>query len=120
MMNKIAARRSREWEVSSVNWKLAALMGILVSTAPAGCSVSARTTSSLQTSARNILFNPEWTGLPVSSVTRTDWPSTVAFSSLYEGVEYRETILDRQGGFGSDRDYLYRRFYSVRTGRARR
>ncbi len=37
-----------------------------------------------------------------------------------EEIEFRETIIDRQGLFGRDSDYHFRRFHSVRTGHVRR
>ena len=101
--------------------KLAALLiGVLVSSTSIGCSVSARTAGPSYIAERHLLFNPEWMDLPVGYVARSDWPSTVAFSTISEAVEYRETIIDWQGRFGADSDRLYRRFGSVRTGRALR
>jgi hypothetical protein len=51
---------------------------------------------------------------------RTDWPTTPAYANGGEYVEYRETIIDRQGDFGVSRDRLYRRFDSIRRGQHRR
>ena len=85
-----------------------------------GCSASARYVKPSHVAEKNILFNPEWTGLPSFFVGRTEWPATIAFSHLGEDVEYRETIVDRQGWYRNGRDHLYRRFDSVRIGRIHR
>ncbi len=69
---------------------------------------------------KHLLFNPEWSGLPTRDVRRSEWPAVVAFGPAAEQIEYRETIIDVQGRFGADRDFLYRRFDSVRTGRLQR
>ena len=98
--------------------KLAASVWILVATTLAGCATPVRTTGLAHIPEKNLIFNPEWTGLPVLEVARASWPSTAAFSSLVEQIDYRETIIDRQGSFGHDLDFLYRRFDSVRSGRA--
>ncbi len=98
----------------------AAIMLIL---APAfvGCATSARRYGPTLIPEKNTIFNPEWTGVSSSHVTRTEWPATVAFTPLGEEIEYAETIIDLQGRFGDNRDQTYyRRFSSVRKGRARR
>jgi hypothetical protein len=55
----------------------------------------------------------------VAQRPRTDWPSTPAYARGTEQIEYRETIIDRQGDFGLGRDRLYRRFDSVTQGHRR-
>ncbi len=74
-----------------------------------------------QIAEKHLIFNPEWTNIPPEYVARSDWPSTAALSVLGEEIAYRETIIDRQGRSTGGRDQTYyRRFYSVRTGRAGR
>ncbi len=104
-----------------MNRKLAAWLLLLAPFIAAGCSVPMRSVRLPGIKCTSTIFNPEWTGLPVSSVPRTDWPSTIAYSDFGEEITYRETIIDWQGRFGGTRDQLYyRRFDSIRTGRARR
>ncbi|MBI4717890.1 MAG: hypothetical protein HY763_08820 [Planctomycetes bacterium] len=67
-----------------------------------------------------LLFNPDPEAFPIVEYGRSDWPATSSFNELGEVVEYQETIIDRQGRFGIDQDLHYRRFDSVRTGRAYR
>ncbi len=86
----------------------------------AGCSASGRIARPVLIPVKHLLFNPEWTDLPVLFVGRENWPSTPAFSTSGETVNYRETIYDRQGDFAFGRDYLRRTFHSVRTGHAKR
>ena len=86
----------------------------------AGCSAPKRVIRHAAIPDEHIFFNPEWTGLPTFYIGRTDWPSTLAYSDVGETIAYRETINDRQGYSGAGRDYLIRRFYSVRKGRAKR
>jgi len=100
---------------------LVALVLLVISTPMAGCYVPARRPTPDYVSAKSIIFNPEWTGIPPFYVARTDWPSTVVFSNPGEELAYRETIIDRQGQFAGRRDQTYyRRFTSIRTGRGRR
>lgn len=98
----------------------AGIVLLIASVILGGCSVSAHYARPSHVAEKNILFNPEWTGLPPLFVGRAEWPSTIAFSHIGEDVEYRETIIDRQGWYRNGRDHLYRRFDSVRTGRIRR
>ncbi|MGH8679027.1 MAG: hypothetical protein ACREUQ_11815 [Burkholderiales bacterium] len=64
-----------------------------------------------------MLFGAEVPAHPDGFTERSDWPATTGFTTSDEQIEYRETVYDVQGrGFG-DRDWLYRRFDSVRTGR---
>ncbi len=104
-----------------MNRMFATLLLLLAMPIIDGCSVSARTARPRTVKMNNAIFNPEWTQIPVSAIARSDWPSTDAFSAHGEEVEYRETIIDWQGRFGRSQDQVYyRRFDSVRTGRARR
>ena len=96
---------------------LLAILGPLLAT---GCSSIGRQVQLQQHCTRELLFSPSWTGLPTCDVGRSSWPSTVAYGQVDEQVDYRETIIDRQGWFGNQRDFYYRRFDSVRAGRARR
>jgi len=57
---------------------------------------------------------------PGYDLTRSDWPVAAAFEHQREELYYRETIVDRQGRFGANQDYGYRRFDSTRMGRTRR
>lgn len=99
-------------------------LGLLMLLAPpvlVGCSAPATSAPSSRASVRHVIFNPEWTKIPSLSFVRTDWPSTFVFSHVGESIDYKETILDWQGRFGRNLDQTYyRRFASVRTGRARR
>jgi len=49
---------------------------------------------------------------------RSDWPATVSGYRLPETLAYRETILDYQGRSGIHSETPYRRFESVRIGKA--
>jgi len=68
----------------------------------------------------HLVFNPAESHVPLVDVPRSDWP--VASGSRVRGdtIEFSERLTDRQGQFGHDRDYLVRRFRSVRTGRIER
>lgn len=70
--------------------------------------------------ARNLLFNPSWTGVATVDSPRLDWPATTAHVRSAERIEYRETYIDLQGQSGANHDYFYRRFESVRRGSASR
>jgi len=97
------------------------LLMLLALSVLVGCSAPATYASSSRVSVQHVIFNPECTGIPPFGFARIDWPSTVAFSHVGEEIDYKETILDWQGRFGGDLDQTYyRRFASVRTGRARR
>lgn len=86
-----------------------------------GCSAPMRAGRRAYIKAIGTIFNPDWTGLPTHFVPRSDWPSTIAYSNLGEEIAYRETIIDWQGRSRGTQDQLYyRRFKSIRTGRARR
>ena len=99
----------------------AAVLLLLTASLLTGCTATGRMSSSSRLPASYTIFNPDWNRLPLVSVPRADWPVTTAFSKLGESIEYRETIIDWQGRFAGARDQrYYRRFESVRTGRARR
>ena len=68
----------------------------------------------------HLVFNPETSFVPLADVRRADWPGVAARGARGETIEYSERLTDRQGQFGHDRDYLVRRFRSVRTGRIER
>ena len=97
------------------------LLTPLVMVTLVGCSATATSAPPSRMSVQHVIFNPEWTGIPSLGFARTDWPSTVAFLHVGEEIDYKETIIDWQGRFGGNLDQTYyRRFASVRTGRARR
>ncbi len=98
-----------------------ALALLLISSAGwGGCAVSDRAALARGNQSQNIIFNPEWTGIPPDSIGRSAWPSTLSTTQPSEETLYRETIIDRQGGQGARSDYRIRHFNSVRTGRSRR
>ncbi len=103
-----------------MNWRLTFPLTLLLSVGLLGCATCPRDARRTEVVSEHLLFNPEWTGISFHEVTRTDWPSTPAFANGGEQVEYRETIIDRQGDFGVSRDRLYRRFESVRQGHRER
>lgn len=91
-----------------------------------GCSTPRHQRPSLTTQgasqliAKHTLFNADWTRDASENIGRIVWPMTTAYNETGESTEYRETIIDRQGRFGFDRDQHYRRFDSIRTGRTYR
>lgn len=93
------------------------LLGMLFSTMQiAGCASSGRAIQRHNTPDMHVIFNPHWNILPIADTFRDEWPSTPGYRASDEHVAYRETIYDRQGGFGAQSDYYYRRFDSVRIG----
>jgi hypothetical protein len=100
--------------------RLAAILLLFASLAFCGCAASVCRVVPQSPVSTHLIFNPERTGVPPRDMTRADWPATPAYAHGAEQVEYRETIIDRQGRFGADQDRLYRRFESVRTGWSRR
>lgn len=106
-----------EWERDIVTERSAFLLVIVFCLGLTGCATSQRRGRPPRAFSEHLLFNPEWTGLVSHDVQRSDWPSTPAFAHGSEYVEYRETIIDRQGDFGFASDRLYRRFDSVRRGK---
>jgi hypothetical protein len=98
-------------------WLRSLFLLALTSTIAAGCAQPTRTAYDQPVVARDLLYSPAWTGLPTFDIARSPWPSTVAFETLGEFVDYRETIIDRQGWTDFQRDFYYRRFDAVRTGR---
>ena len=85
-----------------------------------GCQTPPHRPPAAVNTGKNLLFNPECTTDSSADVARADWPATTAFDHQREEFSYRETIIDRQGRFGANQDYAYRRFDSTRTGRTRR
>jgi len=95
------------------------LLVVPVCAALSGCAAGSQKRVAADPMSEHLLFNRTWIGASTYDVSRSDWPSTPAFADGGEEIEYRETIIDRQGGFGSSRDRLYRRFDSVRRGHRR-
>ena len=93
---------------------------LLVCVVLGGCSAPDRRMTQNRPPATDLLFSANWTHAPTFDVQRSDWPSTTAATSLGEVIEFRETIIDRQGWFPRQRDFYYRRFDGVRTGRITR
>ncbi len=85
-----------------------------------GCGSAQRDPQARVAIDKNLIFNPHASLWSPSYIPRSDWPATTAYGGYTEYVDYRETIIDRQGATGAAQDYLYRRFDSVRTGRVRR
>ena len=65
----------------------------------------------------HLVFNPHWTGVSAEAGGRSSWPATDAAGADYEVTEFQTLLIDTQSRTHSGRDYLYRRFESVRTGR---
>ena len=100
-----------------------AIMTLLAVFAPlltTGCGNIGHQAQVQQHFTQELLYSPSWTGLPTCNITRSAWPSTTAYRQVDEQIDYRERIIDRQGWFGDQRDFYYRRFDSTRTGRGRR
>ena len=85
-----------------------------------GCARQASQAYQHAPPTRHLLFNPEWTGLPLVFVPRSDWPETFGYESTPQTIAYQETIYDRQGRFHNDEHSYYREFDSVRVGYIRR
>ena len=81
-----------------------------------GCGTQAGSPVRRVAIARNLLFNPSWTGVATFDSPRSDWPATIGHIRSAERIDYRETYLDLQGQSGANHDYFYRRFESVRRG----
>ena len=100
-----------------------AIMTLLAIFAPllaTGCSDIGRKAGVQHHCTRELLFSPNWTDFPTCDIPRSAWPSAVAHGQLGEQIDYQEKIIDRQGWYGDQRDFYYRRFDASRTGRARR
>ena len=110
--------KERERAVRRLN--LGIILALPVLLLATGCSSSGHLRRSRCVQYENLIFNPQFTFAPEVAVSRMDWPSTAAFHRPTEHLEYRETIIDRQGRFGGSDDYLYRRFDSIRVGRSGR
>ena len=86
-----------------------------------GCASKPDSCQSVRKVKTDILFHPDWTGMPTFDVARSSWPSTPAYLPVGEVVDYQETIYDLQGRSWTGRqDYYRRQFKSVRTGRSYR
>ncbi len=85
-----------------------------------GCAQGVRRYPVSGTACGNLVFNSQCNLLAGGHNERSEWPSTVAYQRSTELIDFRETIIDRQGRFGHSDDYLYRRFESTRTGRGHR
>lgn len=99
------------------------ILVFMLSTAPllvGACATHAVSPVRRVAIARNLLFNPSWTGVATFDAPRSDWPATIAHVRSAEQIDYRETYIDLQGRSGANRDYFYRRFESVRRGSASR
>ena len=109
-MGERAVRRNR-W----ITWMLVATL------AAAGCATSKRPIDASNTAAKNLIFNQNCKSFPVLDVPREDWPTSEGFNISDEQIAFREVIVNREGRYHSSRSGdLYRRFYSVRTGRGYR
>jgi hypothetical protein len=64
----------------------------------------------------DLLFGPDWAGIPTFDLPRSDWPAATAGPLIHEHVEYRTMLYDLHGRSGRDDGYVQRRFRSVRTG----
>ncbi len=72
-------------------------------------------------SEKNIIFNPDWTGLATIDVGRDAWPATDAYEPIGAEVSFfEERIIDYQGPSFNQEDYYYRRVNSVRKARRHR
>ena len=90
-------------------------------TALVGCASTPISRLSIPKVKMDILFNPDWTGVPTFDVSRSSWPSTPAYLPAGEIVDYQETIYDLQGRSSHGQgDYYRRQFKSVRIGRSYR
>ena len=96
------------------------VLAMLMSSAVWGCSSTGHQPLPTHVAEKNLIFNPDWTGLPVFNIARTAWPTTIGRWDTGEMIEYQETIVDRQGRFINQPDFHYRRFDSVRSGRLHR
>ena len=86
-----------------------------------GCASTTGSRLSIRKVKMDLLFNPDWTGVPTFDVSRSSWPSTPAYLPAGEVVDYQETIYDLQGrSFHGRGDYYRRQFKSVQIGRSYR
>ena len=82
------------------------------------CGCAAARPSVRPVPAGNVLFGPEWIGIPTFDVPRSDWPATVAGPPADEYLEFRTSLYDHFGRQGRG-DYLHRTFHSIRVGTSR-
>ncbi len=85
-----------------------------------GCAQRVRRYPVNGTVCGNLVFNSQWNMSVDGFSNRSSWPSTGAYQLSTEQIEFRETVIDRQGRFGHSDDFLYRRFEQTRTGRGTR
>jgi|GEM_PF-2428666 len=64
----------------------------------------------------NLIFNPEWTGLPTIDTARRPWPVAVAAKSALEFQDYRIYFRDTLRPHFGRYDDVYRRVDDVRVG----
>lgn len=96
------------------------VLSVLASLTPGCVGVKSRPRCS-HVSEKNILFNPDWTGLATIDVVRAAWPATDAYESIDAEVSvFEERIIDYQGPSFRHGDQYYRRVNSVRTRRRHR
>ncbi len=93
---------------------------ILAATVVGGCAASSHHAFLRPIPDTHMIFNPERTAPARPDNFRTEWPMALSGQPGGEEIEFRETIIDRQGRFGRYSDYHFRRFHSVRTGHVRR
>ena len=99
------------------------LLVMIVGTLNAGCGPKASDMALCRPELTPALLFDRYAGAPAASGLRyrTDWPATPAVYQLGESISYRERFLDIQRGGASGHGrmgYTYRRFDTVRTGRA--
>ncbi len=81
-----------------------------------GCASTGRAIVRHTATDTHVIFNPHWSISSLADTFREEWPSATGYRAWGEHVAFREAIYDRQGGFGAQDDYYYRRFDSVRIG----
>jgi hypothetical protein len=85
-----------------------------------GCAAPQPTGPTIQHHYAHLVFNPPAGANLPTYYYQSDWPSTEAYEVDGEAVYYQETVQDIQfRQLGRD-DLPYRRFTSVRVGRAYR
>lgn len=101
-------------------YNILAFMLLIAPVLVGGCATNSVSPARRMVIARNLLFNPSWTGVATFDSPRSDWPATIAHVRSAEQIDYRVTYIDLQGQSGANHDYFYRRFESVRRGSASR
>ncbi|MFQ5414125.1 MAG: hypothetical protein ACE5E6_06665 [Phycisphaerae bacterium] len=94
---------------------------IVCGTAATGCAVSGPRYRAPAPPSPHLIFNPRGRTYGAAYIGRSTWPSTPAYVSDGEIIEYTEVRIDTQDrGFGRNGDRYYRRFTTIRHGRATR